>query len=67
MGGVTLLVDKIKDLCVKKRTSIKQLEEDANIGRNTIYRWDKSAPAADKLKRVADLLSVTVDELLKEA
>ena len=60
------MVNRIKTLAKDRGLTILQVEELCNIGKNSIYNWDTSQPAVDKVKRVADLLGVTVDELLKE-
>ena len=60
------MVNKIKSLAKERGLTIMQVEEQCNIGKKSIYNWDTSQPAVDKVKRVADLLGVTVDELLKE-
>lgn len=61
-----MLLDNIKSLCAKRRISLSLLETETRLGKNTIYRWAKAYPSADKLKKVADYFGVTVDELLKE-
>lgn len=60
------MLTNIKSICKEKGLSLRQLEQDAGISSNTITRWDENIPAVDKVKRVADALGVTVDELLKE-
>ena len=60
------MVNRIKTLAKDRGLTILQVEELCNIGKKSIYNWDTSQPAVDKVKRVADLLGVTVDELLKE-
>ena len=65
IGGENL-VNRIKTLAKDRGLTILQVEELCNIGKKSIYNWDTSQPAVDKVKRVADLLGVTVDELLKE-
>lgn len=58
------LLDRIKKLAKQKDMSIYQLEEEIDIGRNTIYQWNKRTPSADKLQKVADYFNVSVDYLL---
>jgi transcriptional regulator with XRE-family HTH domain len=65
-GGEPVLTKTIKAIAAKRNESIPEVERGANIGRNTIYKWDKSSPSVEKIKAVADYLGVTVDELLKE-
>ena len=59
------MVQRIKDLC--KQTGVRglhDLEERTGIGFNTIYKWDKASPAAEKVCKVADFFNVSVDWLL---
>lgn len=59
------MVSQIQRLCKERKLPVIKLEEEAGISRNSIFRWDKNSPSVDKVKRVADRLGVTVDELLK--
>ena len=61
-----MLLDKIKKMCAEKGVSIADVEAAAGVGKNVIYKWDKSVPSIKNLKSVADYFGVTVDELLKE-
>ena len=58
------MVSLIKDLCAQRKTSIKALERELGLGNGTIRRWDDSSPSYDKMQRVADYFSVSVDYLL---
>ena len=58
------LKERIKMLANSDGLSIPKLEEELGFGSGTISRWDKSAPAADKLAKIADRFGVTVDFLL---
>lgn len=60
------LFTRIRALCKERGLSLRQLEQDAGIANNTICRWGDNIPSVDKVKRVADALGVTVDELLRE-
>ena len=63
------MLENIKQYCEAQGLTIQQLEEKANIAAGTIGRWGKDGrlmPSVDKVKRVADVLGTTVDELLKE-
>lgn len=61
-----LLFEKISELCEKNGTTIARLEKDAGLGNATVRGWKKSSPSAENLKKVADLLGCTVDELLTD-
>ncbi|MEX1452130.1 helix-turn-helix domain-containing protein [Enterococcus sp. GC34] len=58
------LLERIKKLAKDRNLSIYQLEEEINIGRNTIYQWNKRTPSSDKLEAVANYFNVSVDYLL---
>lgn len=61
------MLARIKALCAEKGIkSIYELERKSGMKPRTIYRWGEVMPAADKLKAVADVLGVTVDELLAD-
>lgn len=58
------MLEIIQNLCKEKGTSIFKLEKELGFGNGTIYKWDKSSPAVDKLKKVAEYLGVSTDFLL---
>ena len=57
------MLSEIKELCKKRGISINELESEIGLGINTIYKWDKASPSADKLQRVADYFGVSLDFL----
>ena len=61
-----MLLHKIKGLCEKKGMTLKDLSEKANVPYTGLREWSSSMPSADKLFRVAQVLGVTVEDLLKE-
>lgn len=60
-----MIYDKIKQICEEKGVSVASVEKKANLSNGAISKWNKSAPTADKLKAVADVLKVRVDKLLE--
>lgn len=58
------LKERIRKLANSEGLSLPKLEEELGFGGGTISRWDKSAPSADKLSKIADRFGVTVDYLL---
>lgn len=58
------LVDKIRNLANEKGMSLPQLETVLGLGNGTISRWKNSSPNTDKLQKVADYFSVSMDYLL---
>lgn len=65
MDGLTTS-SRIKALCKSSKISIKSLLAQTDINRNFIYDLEKGGqiPAADKLERIADYFSCSVDYLL---
>ena len=59
------MLKNIKKLCVDHDISLSELERRSGINPGSIYRWDENTPSVDKVKKVADYLGVTVDELLE--
>lgn len=45
--------------------TINGLEAQLGFGRGSIYKWDSHMPSVAKVKDVADVLGVTVDDLIK--
>lgn len=58
--------EKIKILCKERKISVFQLEKELGFSNGSIRKWNTTSPAAERVKRVADYLGCTVDELLKE-
>ncbi len=57
---------KIQNLCRDQGKSVMGLEEELGFPRGSICKWNKNIPSVKKVKAVADALSTTVDELLRE-
>ncbi len=57
-----------QNICIQAKKcgiSINKLEEKANISTGSICKWGKSvSPTVKNIKKVADILECTVDELL---
>lgn len=60
------MYNKIKMLAKEQGVSINKMEKDLEFGSSTISKWSKSILSVDKLKKVADYLDVTIDELLRD-
>ena len=56
----------IRELANSRGISIGKLEERAGLSNASICKWNTVSPSANSLKRVADILGCTVDELLTE-
>ena len=62
-----MLKDKIRKLCADRGMSVAVLEEKCDIMPGTIKKWDGDtvkSPRATTLYRVAQVLGVTVEDLL---
>ena len=56
-------VELIRTLAKQKGVSITKLEEILGFGNGTIGKWVKQNPSCDKLRAVANYLSVSIDYL----
>ena len=61
-----MLIDNVKKYAEKKNLSIAAVERKANIGNGIIGKWERRNPNLGTLKKVAEVLEVPVEELLKE-
>lgn len=61
------LIGNIKELCDgnNRPNSVAELEREAGIPANTVYRWATITPGYDKVFKVAQVLNVTFEELIK--
>ena len=59
-----MIFTNISNLCEEKGISIARLERECGLGNAMVRGWKNSMPTADKLKRVADYLGVSVDSLM---
>lgn len=60
-----MLLIRIKQLCLERKTSIPKLENELGFGAGTIYKWETASPSVQNLKKVADYFNCTIDELLQ--
>ena len=63
-GGKYLIFERVASRCAERGISIARLEKEAKLGNATVRGWKKSMPNVDSLRRVAEVLGCTVDELL---
>lgn len=59
------MLDKIRTLAKAKGKTLVDVERDCKLGQRSIYNWNDHVPSADKVKRVADYLGTTMDELMR--
>lgn len=60
------MLHKIKELCKEQGLTLTELETLAGLTPRSIFKWEATMPAADKLARVARVLHTTVEELLAD-
>ncbi|MCZ9311618.1 helix-turn-helix transcriptional regulator [Weissella koreensis] len=58
------IFERTKELAKSKGLNLRQLEEKAGLGTNSLYRWKTYNPRMESLKSVADVLGVSTDYLL---
>lgn len=56
--------ERIKKLSNKNKISLLQLNDRAGLGKNAIYKWKTQNPSTENLRKVANVLGVSVDYLL---
>lgn len=61
-----MLYDKIKEVAKTKSLSIYRIERDLGFSNGSLRKWNNSTPSATSLKKVANYLNITLDELLEE-
>ena len=61
-----VLVKNLVRICKAQKKPLAEVNRACGFGTRSIYSWDKHAPTVDRVKKVADYLGVTVDELLAE-
>ena len=54
----------IQRLCKEKGVNIAILERDLSLSRGSLYKWDEHPPGIEKVKKVADYLGKTIDEIV---
>lgn len=58
------LLERIKELAKKQGYSLSKLNDQAGLGKNTIYSWKHKDPSVENLQKVAEVLHVSTDYLL---
>ena len=59
------LLENIKTVCADRGKTVTEVERAAGLSDNSIYRWDKTNPGVDKVVRVAEVLSVPIERLIR--
>lgn len=61
-----MLYDNIKKCAKEKGMTINELEQKAGLSRGHMSKWKLYMPTVNSLQKVANVLEVTMDELVKE-
>ncbi len=61
-------ISSIRERCKERGITIAELERGAGIGNGIVGKWGKanSGPSAANLKKVADYLGCTMDDLMRK-
>lgn len=62
-----MIYDNVKVLCEERNLTIQKLEEQAKLANGTIGRWRDSKPMAESIKKVATVLGVSMEEVMKDS
>ena len=58
------IFQRTKEIAKSKGLNLRQLEDKAGLGTNSLYRWKTYNPRMESLNAVADVLGVSTDYLL---
>ncbi len=61
-----MLYANIKQISKQKGIPIYKIEQELDIARGSICKWDSVSPAVEKVAGVAKVLGTTVEDLLEE-
>lgn len=56
-------LERVKKLAKKNKITLKEINDRAGLGKNTIYNWKKKRPGGDALEAVASVLHTSMDYL----
>ena len=60
------IYNKIKEICKQKGITPSSVEKQAGLANGLITKWNDFNPTVRNLKAVADVLEVSIDELINE-
>lgn len=60
------LYERIRDIAKSRGYSINRLEKELGFARSSINKFNKNIPSVDKLQQIADLLGVSLDDLMTD-
>ena len=59
-----MIGEKTIEICRQMRRSVYSVETEAGFAKGTIKRWDTHAPSIENVRKVADVLGCSIDEML---
>ncbi len=62
-----MIYDNVCQIARKKGLSINSIEKETDLGTGSLCKWNSVSPTVRNLKKVADYLGVSIEELLAEA
>ena len=61
-----MIFENVKRLADEKGMSIRAIENQVGLANGTIGKWREREPSVINLNKVAQVLEVTIDELIEE-
>jgi transcriptional regulator with XRE-family HTH domain len=61
-----MIYKNIKEAAEKQKISINSLEDRISVSHGSICKWDRNRPSVDKVLAVAEILGVSIYDLMKE-
>ena len=58
--------ENVKKIAKQRGLSLQKVAEEAGLGINSIYDWRKIDPSISKVQKVADVLHVSLNELVND-
>ena len=61
-----LIYDNICQVAKQREISINSIEKETDLGTGSLCKWNTVSPTVRNLKKVADYLGVSIEELLAD-
>lgn len=62
-----MVYENIKRICYEQGKTIQRLEEDLDLPRGSVYKYQDHNPSAEKIKRIAEYLHCSMDVLMRDS
>lgn len=60
-----MIGERTIEICRQMNRSVYSVEKEAGFAKGTIKRWDTHTPSIENVRRVADILECSVDDMLE--